>query len=185
MPRMLKPINACTEQAVVLDSLLVVCNQRLSRCCDCDMVYRNNQQARAIQDSLDLVKQAEEIERRYEEIQNELDRLSAKIYFVANQAVVRDYSSNELNSIVKILKDYPELRIKAVGYRNSDDTMYLTLSKERAVVVKNMLVRQGVDPNRIIVRDGGLSTRYPRESLLDSHGNQYTLNMRVELKIIR
>ena len=51
--------------------------------------------------------------------------------------------------------------------------------------MKNMLVRQGVDPNRIIVRDGGLSTRYPRESLLDSHGNQYTLNMRVELKIIR
>jgi outer membrane protein OmpA-like peptidoglycan-associated protein len=149
------------------------------------MVERDNQQVRAIQDSLENLRQLEEVQRRNAEIQKQLDSHSSRIYFIGNKAGVREYSSDDLNAIVRILNEYPELRITAIGFRNSDDTQYAGLSKRRALVVKEMLVQRGVEASRIVVRDGGLSTKYPKQALTDSHGNTYTLNMRVELKIIR
>jgi outer membrane protein OmpA-like peptidoglycan-associated protein len=78
--------------------------------------------------------------------------ISYGIYFDVNKDVVKSESYPSLKEIAAILKDNPTLKIKIVGYTDSDgdDKSNLDLSKRRAVSVKNALVKDfGIDAARI------------------------------------
>jgi|WetSurMetagenome_2_1015567.scaffolds.fasta_scaffold06135_5 OmpA-OmpF porin, OOP family len=78
--------------------------------------------------------------------------ISYGIYFDINKDVVKPESYGAMNDIAKILKENPDVRIKIVGYTDSDgaDAANLDLSKRRAASVKNELVKSfGIDASRL------------------------------------
>jgi OmpA-OmpF porin, OOP family len=78
--------------------------------------------------------------------------VSYGIYFDVNKDVVKPESYPTIKEIATILKENSALKIKIVGYTDSDgdDKSNLELSKRRAVSVKNILVKDfGIDAARI------------------------------------
>jgi OmpA-OmpF porin, OOP family len=82
--------------------------------------------------------------------------VSYGIYFDSGKDVVKPESYGALNDIAKVLKENPTVKIKIVGYTDSDgdDAKNLDLSKRRAANVKNSLVKDfGLDAS-LIETDG-------------------------------
>jgi len=82
--------------------------------------------------------------------------VSYGIYFDSGKDVVKSESYGALNDIAKVLKENPTVKIKIVGYTDSDgdDAKNLDLSKKRAANVKNSLVKDfGLDAS-LIETDG-------------------------------
>lgn len=105
--------------------------------------------------------------------------ISYGIYFDVNKDVVKPESYPSLKEIAAILKDNPTLKIKIVGYTDSDgdEKANLDLSKRRAASVKNVLVKDfGVDAARIETDGKGESEPVaPNDSAVNK-----ALNRRVE-----
>jgi OmpA-OmpF porin, OOP family len=68
--------------------------------------------------------------------------VSYGIYFDVNKDVVKPESYGTLKAIADVLNENPDLRVKIVGYTDSDgvDAANLDLSKRRGAAVKNELV---------------------------------------------
>lgn len=82
--------------------------------------------------------------------------VSYGIYFDVNKDVVKPESFGTLNDIAKTLKENPTVKIKIIGYTDSDgdDAKNLDLSKRRAASVKNALSGEfGIDGS-LIQTDG-------------------------------
>jgi len=78
--------------------------------------------------------------------------VSYGIYFDVNKDVVKPESYGTLKEIAAVLTENPDVRIKIVGYTDSDgaDAANLDLSKRRGASVKNELVKTfGIDASRI------------------------------------
>lgn len=78
--------------------------------------------------------------------------VSYGIYFDVNKDVVKPESYGTLKGIADVLKENPTVRIKIVGYTDSDgaDAANLDLSKRRGASVKNELVKTfGIDASRL------------------------------------
>ena len=78
--------------------------------------------------------------------------VSYGIYFDVNKDVVKAESFGTLSEIAKTLKENPSVKIKIIGYTDSDgdDTKNLDLSKRRSAAVKNALSAEfGVEGARI------------------------------------
>jgi OmpA-OmpF porin, OOP family len=78
--------------------------------------------------------------------------VSYGIYFDVNKDVVKPESYGTLNDIAKILNENPDVRVKIIGYTDSDgaDAANLDLSKGRGGSVKNELVKTfGIDASRL------------------------------------
>jgi OmpA-OmpF porin, OOP family len=78
--------------------------------------------------------------------------VSYGIYFDVNKDIVKPESYGALNDIAKILKENPDVRVKIIGYTDSDgaDAANLDLSKRRASAVKNELVKTfGIEASRL------------------------------------
>lgn len=78
--------------------------------------------------------------------------VSYGIYFDVNKDVVKAESFGTLSDIAKTLKENPSVKIKIIGYTDSDgdDAKNLDLSKRRAASVKNALSSEfGIDGTRI------------------------------------
>jgi OmpA-OmpF porin, OOP family len=78
--------------------------------------------------------------------------ISYGIYFDVNKDVVKPESYGALNDIAKILKENPDVRVKIIGYTDSDgaDAANLDLSKRRGAAVKNELIKTfSIDASRI------------------------------------
>jgi OmpA-OmpF porin, OOP family len=102
------------------------------------------------------------------------------IYFDVNKDVVKPESYGTLKSIAGILTENPDVRVKIVGYTDSDgaDAANLDLSKRRGASVKNELVKSfGIDASRL--ESDGLGEAQPIAPN-DSQANK-ALNRRVEL----
>jgi OmpA-OmpF porin, OOP family len=102
------------------------------------------------------------------------------IYFDVNKDVVKPESYGTLKSIAAILTENPDLRVKIIGYTDSDgaDAANLDLSKRRGASVKNELVKTfGIDASRL--ESDGLGETQPLAPN-DTPANK-ALNRRVEL----
>jgi OOP family OmpA-OmpF porin len=102
------------------------------------------------------------------------------IYFDVNKDVVKPESYSTLKSIAAILTENPDVKIKIVGYTDSDgaDAANMDLSKRRGASVKNELVKSfGIDASRL--ESDGLGETQPIAPN-DSQANK-ALNRRVEL----
>jgi len=78
--------------------------------------------------------------------------VSYGIYFDVNKDIVKPESYGALNDIAKVLKENPDVRVKIVGYTDSDgaDAANLDLSKRRAASVRNELVKSfGIEGSRL------------------------------------
>ncbi len=105
--------------------------------------------------------------------------VSYGIYFDVNKDVVKPESYGTLKGIADVLKENPDVRIKIVGYTDSDgaDAANLELSKRRGASVKNELIKTfGIDASRL--ESDGLGETKP-VAANDTPSNK-AMNRRVE-----
>ena len=71
--------------------------------------------------------------------------------FAVGSANLNAGSYNEISRVSRVLNQYPNTSIQVAGHTDStgSEQFNQTLSEQRASNVKNALVGQGVDPNRI------------------------------------
>jgi len=81
------------------------------------------------------------------------------IYFGFDKSDLRHKSVEELDKLVKILKDNPGLRIQLAGHtdRRGSDSYNLILSRKRAEVAKKYLIEHGISADRIETKGYGES----------------------------
>lgn len=106
-----------------------------------------------------------------------------RLKFNTNSAVLSPDSSSQLISVAQILNAYPSVRILVGGF--TDDTgnksINTPLSVERARAVKNYLVSQGVNQDRIVVHGFGQS--HPVKSNLTEKGR--AANRRAGIRVLQ
>jgi len=106
----------------------------------------------------------------------------SNLYFDINKADLKDTSLIILDTLVKIMKKYPGLKVKISGHADSTYTeeYNLKLSFNRASNVVNYLTKKGISPHRIIKKAYGESLpKYTNET---EEGRR--LNRRVEIEFI-
>ena len=88
-----------------------------------------------------------------------------------------------LDRAIKVLEDYPDIRIEIVGHTDNEGTPDYNekLSKDRAEAVKGYLVEQGIDADRIETRGAGETE--PLASNETKEGRAQ--NRRTEFKVIK
>jgi outer membrane protein OmpA-like peptidoglycan-associated protein/tetratricopeptide (TPR) repeat protein len=110
------------------------------------------------------------------------------IFFDFDKAVLRPYSSTELNTLYNFLTNHPELAVEISGYTDSKgtDDYNTKLSIERANAVITYLATRGIDRSRMVAI--GLGETNPLAPNKNSDGSDSPdgrqLNRRVELKIV-
>lgn len=79
------------------------------------------------------------------------------INFDYNKATLKPESMGEINKIIAILKDHPDLKFEIGGHTDGegDDAYNLKLSQQRSDAVKAKLVELGVDQSRITSKGYG------------------------------
>jgi OOP family OmpA-OmpF porin len=102
-----------------------------------------------------------------------------RLNFDTNKADVKEIYYPKLKKIAEILKNNPNLKIEIAGHTDDigDDKYNLKLSKKRAKAVKNILVKYGIDPNRIITKGYGESYPLVPNNTITNRA----LNRRVEI----
>jgi outer membrane protein OmpA-like peptidoglycan-associated protein len=101
------------------------------------------------------------------------------IHFALDQSDISAASGLILDQVATLLKQYPFLTIELQGHTDyrASDQYNLALSKRRAIATRDYLLRQGVQPERMIIRPLG-------ESKLKKSGNtivEHAYNRRVEI----
>ncbi|MCS7076650.1 MAG: OmpA family protein [Bacteroidia bacterium] len=106
-----------------------------------------------------------------------------KVHFDPGSANLRPESYEDLNTVVDLLKSNPDLRIEIQGHTDNqgDKQKNMQLSQERAMSVKNYLVKKGIDPSRIDAV--GYGDTQPIASN-DTEANRQK-NRRIEYRVIR
>lgn len=127
----------------------------------------------------------------YQEVERDfpLDRIDVgrkivlkNIFFDFNKYTLRDESSSELERLVKLLRKYPKLRIEISGHTDNvgSENYNKTLSENRAKVVVDYLITNGIDKSRLVYVGYGFSQ--PIASNDSDPGRQ--LNRRTEFKVL-
>jgi len=101
------------------------------------------------------------------------------IHFALDQSDISPASGLILDQVATLLKQYAFLTIELQGHTDyrASDQYNLALSKRRAIATRDYLLRQGVQPERMIIRPLG-------ESKLKKSGNtivEHAYNRRVEI----
>ncbi|MGH1344819.1 MAG: OmpA family protein [Nannocystales bacterium] len=105
------------------------------------------------------------------------------IYFDTSKATIKSKSRTKLDNAVKVLKEFPEVRIEVSGHTDDRgrDAYNMDLSGQRAESVKQYLVDHGVGADRIETRGAGETE--PRESNATKSGR--AKNRRIEFKLLQ
>ena len=104
------------------------------------------------------------------------------INFAIDKDVIRPNSRKTLNAAVKVLKDFPDVRIEISGHTDSDGSREhnIDLSRRRAEAVKTYLVEHGIRESRIETRGAGPDE--PIEKNTTKSGK--AKNRRIEFKLL-
>ena len=105
------------------------------------------------------------------------------VLFVQSKAELLSESYSELDKLVATLKQYPDMVIEVSGHTDNQGSRDLNvkLSEERAITVKDYLVKHDIDSKRISCK--GYGPDQPISS--NNTEEQRRLNRRVEFKIIQ
>ncbi|MCH9685442.1 MAG: OmpA family protein, partial [Deltaproteobacteria bacterium] len=104
------------------------------------------------------------------------------IYFDTSKASIRPKSLPILNAAVKLLREYPSVRLEISGHTDSrgNDAYNLDLSQQRADAVREFFVAAGLERGRFETRGAGESE--PIESNKSKRGR--SKNRRIEFKLL-
>jgi len=111
-----------------------------------------------------------------------------KIYYDFDKADIRPDAARELDKLVKILNDYPNISIELGSYTDSrgNDAYNLDLSQRRADAAVAYIVSAGIDKARITAQG------YGENGLVNKCANgvnctpyQHQLNRRTEVKVVK
>jgi len=93
----------------------------------------------------------------YKQLMNEGRIIARGINFDSGKSTLKPESMGTLNSIYKILKENPELKLEVSGHTDSDgeETMNLNLSQARAESVREKLIELGIDGQRLTSKGYG------------------------------
>lgn len=111
------------------------------------------------------------------------------IFFDSNKSTLRKESNTEINTLVALMKEYPELVIEVSGHTDSkgNDATNMTLSQARSQAVVNALIKKGIDKTKLIAKGYGKTMPVAPNTLPngkpDLKGMQ--MNRRVEMKIVK
>jgi outer membrane protein OmpA-like peptidoglycan-associated protein len=110
------------------------------------------------------------------------------IFFDSNKATLRKESNPEIEKVIKLMQDYPDLIIEVAGHTDNkgNDVINLKLSQSRSQSVVTALTKKGIDSKRLVAKGYGKTIPVVPNTLPngkpDPKGMQ--LNRRVELKIL-
>ena len=119
-----------------------------------------------------------------DEVPDEIKRFSGVIegiYFDTNKAVVKPASAKILNKALKVLRDFPDIKLEIIGHTDSrgDHEKNMDLSRRRAEAVRAWLVKKGIDASRITT--SGFGPDQPIDSNETKQGR--SKNRRIEFKL--
>lgn len=79
------------------------------------------------------------------------------VYFDVNKTKVQNGSLNSLNYLIQFMKDNPEVSALLIGYADEtgEESRNLTLSKNRAKSIFNILVASGISASKLSYTGGG------------------------------
>ncbi len=110
------------------------------------------------------------------------------IYYNFNKWDIRDDAAKELDKLVQLLADNPEIRIELGSHTDSvDDNAYnLTLSQRRAESAVKYIVQHGIAPDRLVAKGYGEEKPIARNTNPDGTDNSKgrDKNRRTEFKIL-
>ena len=105
-------------------------------------------------------------------------RILQKIHFAFNRARIQPDSFHILDTVVQVLRDFPEITLEIQGHTDSRgrDAYNERLSDQRAAAVRTYLVEHGIDAGRLT------SHGYGETQPLESNGTEEgrARNRRVE-----
>lgn len=104
------------------------------------------------------------------------------IYYDLDKANIRADAAQELNKLVSILADNPEIKIELSSHTDSRaaDDYNLSLSQRRADSAVNYIVSQGIEQNRIRARGYGETQLLIQDAQTE---DQHQVNRRTEFKV--
>jgi OmpA-OmpF porin, OOP family len=104
------------------------------------------------------------------------------INFKTNEAEILKNSFRTLDGAVKVLKEYPDLRMEIQGHTDDvgDDDANMDLSQRRAESVKAYFVDKGIEENRLIARGYGKTQPLVAKTTKAARAK----NRRVEFKLV-
>ena len=113
---------------------------------------------------------------------NNTGLINKNILFEFDKAIVQKVAYGELESLINIMNDRPAIKIELQGHTDAVGTeaYNVGLSKNRVIAVRDFLVANGIDPNRIIYDFHGEIK--PKASNDNAKGRQE--NRRVEVRFI-
>jgi outer membrane protein OmpA-like peptidoglycan-associated protein len=110
------------------------------------------------------------------------------IYYNFNKADIRADAAKELDKLIQLLKDNPEIKIELGSHTDSvDDRAYnLQLSQRRAESAVNYIVQHGIAPDRLVAKGYGEDKPIARNTNPDGTDNPVgrQKNRRTEFKIL-
>jgi peptidoglycan-associated lipoprotein len=110
------------------------------------------------------------------------------IYFGYDSATINPVAAAELNKLVDVLNDNPEIKIEMGSHTDSvaSDAFNLELSQRRAQSTVNYLIKKGIAPTRLVAKGYGESKPIARNSHPDGTDNPAgrARNRRTEFKIL-
>ncbi|MBI1768629.1 MAG: OmpA family protein [Bacteroidetes bacterium] len=110
------------------------------------------------------------------------------IYFEYDKADINPDAAHELDKLVELLNDNPEIKIEMGSHTDSvaSDAYNLELSQRRAESTVNYLIRRGIDPKRLEAKGYGESKPIARNTNPDGSDNPRgrDKNRRTEFRIL-
>ena len=91
------------------------------------------------------------------------------IYFDYDKSTLRHASVSELDKLIKILNEHPDLKIQLIGHTDSRGPTWYNnaLSKRRSKVAKDYLVSKGISSSRIVAKGKGESDLEVKDSEIE------------------
>lgn len=105
------------------------------------------------------------------------------IYYDYNSAVLRDESLGNLDKLVKLLDDSPEVQVLINSHSDDrgDEKYNLTLSEARAQSVVDYLISKGINPTRLTSKGWGKSALLVKKAKTEEEHQQ---NRRTTFKVV-
>tara|TARA_R110002049_G_scaffold178976_2_gene346037 strand:+ start:234 stop:1835 length:1602 start_codon:yes stop_codon:yes gene_type:complete len=109
------------------------------------------------------------------------------VLFDLNSDKIREDAAIKINNLVKIMKEYPEIKVEIGSHTDSrgNDKYNLKLSAKRFVSIRNYIVTNGISENRLTGKGFG-ETQILNKCLngISCNDYQHQINRRVEFTII-